>query len=533
MAGERATAAAHAHHTLSPSPPLPCCASQDQLPPNVKCSIISYDLATKVAKGLEEIGFGVCVCDESHILKNPTALRTKALLPLATKAKRTLFLSGTPVLSRPIEIYTQAAALRPNIFGSLQKHQREFSIRYAAGHQGKWGWDEKGATNTEALCAVLTHCLMIRREKSAVLTQLPSKLRSKLPVDVPSKERVAIANKLMKVQQQGGSQDGGESMQHNPLVGELYQETGLAKVQSVGLHIDYLLSPNDQGGGGVEKLLLFGHHKKVLDALASHLMAKKCKYVRIDGNVDVKDRQTECDRFQTDRSIQVALLSINAAGVGLTLTAASYVVFAECSWEIGKLRQAEDRAHRIGQKKSVVVQYCLAEGTLDDWMWRTVERKLEVTASTMDGGHGSPMVREFVPGGGGGGGNGEPKEVKGGGGGSGEKENRRESGGSDIRYWLAPPPAQAVGSRGAGTSSDLEAARELWRSSEDAGGEAPRPPPPRLHAALAHGQPQFWQQPPPKESGVGGKRPREAGFGAVEEVIDLLEEQPVYVVVDE
>ena len=141
------------------------------------------------------------------------------------------------------------------------------------------------------------------------------------------------------------------------------------------------------------------------------------------------------------------------------------------------------------------------------------------------------MVREFVPGGGGG--NGEPKEVKGGGGGSGEKENRRESGGSDIRYWLAPPPAQAVGSRGAGTSSDLEAARELWRSSEDAGGEAPRPPPPRLHAALAHGQPQFWQQPPPKESGVGGKRPREAGFGAVEEVIDLLEEQPVYVVVDE
>ena len=105
------------------------------------------------------------------------------------------------------------------------------------------------------------------------------------------------------------------------------------------------------------------------------------------------------------------------------------------------------------------MQYCLAEGTLDDWMWRTVERKLEVTASTMDGGHGSPMVREFVPGGGGGGGNGEPKEVKGGGGGSGEKENRRESGGSDIRYWLAPPPAQAVGSRGAGTSSDLEAAR--------------------------------------------------------------------------
>ena len=69
----------------------------------------------------------------------------------------------------------------------------------------------------------------------------------------------------------------------------------------------------------------------------------------------------------------MALLSITAAGVGLTMTAASLVVFAECSWDIGKLRQAEDRAHRIGQQGSVLVQYCLADGTLDGF-----HRRLEL-----------------------------------------------------------------------------------------------------------------------------------------------------------
>ena len=81
---------------------------------------------------------------------------------------------------------------------------------------------------------------------------------------------------------------------------------------------------------------------------------KRTRYVRVDGQVAVDSRQVQCDRFQSDPTIQVALLSISAAGVGLTLTAASVVVFAECSWEIGKLRQAEDRAHRIGQKNSVI-----------------------------------------------------------------------------------------------------------------------------------------------------------------------------------
>ena len=91
----------------------------------VCASIVSYNLATRLAPQLGALPFHVCVCDESHTLKNDAAACTKALLPLATRARRVLFLSGTPVLSRPIEIYTQAAALRPTILGA----HRDFAVR--------------------------------------------------------------------------------------------------------------------------------------------------------------------------------------------------------------------------------------------------------------------------------------------------------------------------------------------------------------------------------------------------------------------
>ena len=336
-------------------------------------SIVSYDLATKLSDRLSQIRFGVCVCDESHTLKSPNAARTQKLLPLATAAKRVIFLSGTPVLSRPIEIYTQASALRPAIFGK----QKDFSVRYCAGHQGRFGWDEKGASNCEALCAVLTHSCMIRREKAAVLTQLPDKLRCRLSVDIPQKERQAIAAKMERVKR---DTEGSDGPQNNPLVTELYQQTGLAKVSGVMAHVETLLSTEVE-----TKALLFGHHHGVLDGLAAGLDKSKATYVRIDGRSTMEARAIAVKRFQSEPNVRVALLSISAAGVGLTLTAAQVVVFAECSWDIGGLKQAEDRAHRIGQKNAVLVQYCLADGTLDDWMWRTIERKLEVTSSTVNG----------------------------------------------------------------------------------------------------------------------------------------------------
>ena len=336
-------------------------------------SIVSYDLGKQLAERLGAIGFGVVICDESHNLKSGESKRSKALLPLVAAARRAVLLSGTPVLSRPIEIFTCAAALRPAIYGA----QREFAKRYCNGHQGKFGWDEKGSSHLEALSAVLAHTLMVRREKASVLTQLPAKIRQTVHIELPHKDYARISRRMAELV---AASDHSDAPEHNPLLTELYQESGLAKLSGVLAHVETLLASDTE-----LQLILFAHHQEMIDAIGRHLMQKRFEFVRIDGKTATDLRQQLVQRFQRDKLVRVALLSINAAGVGLTLTAAKVVVFAELSWNVSFLQQAEDRAHRIGQRNSVLVQYLLADGSLDDWMWRTVERKLVVTGSALNG----------------------------------------------------------------------------------------------------------------------------------------------------
>jgi hypothetical protein len=89
--------------------------------------------------------------------------------------------------------------------------------------------------------------------------------------------------------------------------------------------------------------------------------------------------------FQSDSRIRLALMSIKAAGVGLTLTAADTVVFAELDWNPTDLMQCEDRIHRVGQKQHCRVYYCVAAGSADSLMWGTLLRKLRVVGATVDG----------------------------------------------------------------------------------------------------------------------------------------------------
>lgn len=113
--------------------------------------------------------------------------------------------------------------------------------------------------------------------------------------------------------------------------------------------------------------------------------SKGFKYIRIDGTVDDKERQDRVDAFQKDPEIRFAVLSITCAGIGLTLTAATVVVFAEMVWTPALLIQAEDRAHRIGQTGCVTVVYLHAEDTCDDLMWAKLDQKLKMVGATLDG----------------------------------------------------------------------------------------------------------------------------------------------------
>ena len=358
--------------------------------------VVPYSLVGKMAGALARKRFQVVVCDESHFLKDSKAQRTKAVVPLLKNAKRALCLTGTPALSRPVEIFSQAEALRPMVFTSFG----EFAARYCAG--SRFGW--QGSSNAEELHAVLSRLIMIRRLKKDVLTQLPAKSRERVALSLPHSAALtrvrAIRARMDELREDFSERSnpdggvGGRTLEEKRLMNELYQATAEAKTKPVAEYLETLLDSSETSGeesAAAEKFLFFGHHTCTLDAASEMLRRRKVPFIRIDGSTDTNARQSLVDRFQTDRNARVAVLSIKAAGMGLTLTAASTVIFGELSWTPGDIVQAEDRAHRIGQVNAVNVHFLVAKDTVDDIMWGSVANKLETLGQVLDGRRGDAL----------------------------------------------------------------------------------------------------------------------------------------------
>nr|XP_016445129.1 PREDICTED: SWI/SNF-related matrix-associated actin-dependent regulator of chromatin subfamily A-like protein 1 isoform X3 [Nicotiana tabacum] len=342
-------------------------------------NIVSYDIVPKLQDLLMASTFKVVIADESHFLKNAQAKRTGASLPLLQKAQYVILLSGTPALSRPIELFKQLEALYPNVY----KNVHEYGNRYCKG--GIFGVYQ-GASNHEELHSLMKATLMIRRLKKDVLSELPQKRRQQVFLDLGEKEmrHVNILFRELEVikgkYKLAQSEEEAKSLKfaEKSLITKIYTASAEAKIPAV---LDYL-------GTMVEadcKFLIFAHHQPMIESIHNYLLKKKVGCIRIDGSTPSALRQALVTDFQEKETIKAAVLSIKAGGVGLTLTAASTVIFAELSWTPGDLIQAEDRAHRIGQVSSVNVCYLLANDTVDDIIWDVVQSKLENLGQMLDG----------------------------------------------------------------------------------------------------------------------------------------------------
>lgn len=325
--------------------------------------ITSYDLLSRRKQELLDRNFQVVVMDESHMLKSFKTARYKAAAPIMKQCKRLILLSGTPALSRPSELYTQINGIDPSVFPRFQ----DFGIRYCNGKQQPWGWDFNGSSNMEELQIILQARLMIRRLKSEVLSQLPSKQRMMVMLD-PSLIKTNTRAMEEAAKNLGIKLKGVEK--HGALL-EFFSQSAIAKLKAVSEYVKELLE-------GESKFIVFAHHRPMLDKLCETCEGVGVQYIRIDGRTSGDARQQLVNKFQTNDNVKVAVLSITAANAGITLTAAQLVVFAEVFWNPGILVQAEDRAHRIGQQDSVTVQYLVAKGTVDDHIWPLVQSKLEV-----------------------------------------------------------------------------------------------------------------------------------------------------------
>jgi SWI/SNF-related matrix-associated actin-dependent regulator 1 of chromatin subfamily A len=210
-----------------------------------------------------------------------------------------------------------------------------------------------------------------------VLHWLPSKIRKQIFLHVDNSIKSTSATFTTREAELESQMD---AFQLSESSMQQFQASTPKKLASIIRYLNDLLveAPKELGNGAeAPKILLFAHHKTTMDALEDWLDSVHIPSIRIDGETCASKRQTICNSFQSESRIKVALLSITAASTGLTLTASSLVIFAELFWNPGTLIQAEDRAHRIGQKDSVIVHYLLGKGTFDDVMWPILVRKMK------------------------------------------------------------------------------------------------------------------------------------------------------------
>jgi len=217
--------------------------------------------------------------------------------------------------------------------------------------------------------------MQLLREGRGILGKLARQHHKENPTDA--------ADKVLEPQHVVAGENG--VLEHREVLHHLYNITGRSKVARVTKMLQSWLADPTKG-----KLCIFAHHLDVLNQISSgaelsNAPNSSTKYIRIDGSTSPRARQEQILKFQTDPAIRVAMLGITAAGVAVTLTASSTVWFTELFWTPAIMIQAEDRCHRIGQQARVRCLYFIGKGTLDEVLWKLIEKKYRALGEFVDG----------------------------------------------------------------------------------------------------------------------------------------------------
>lgn len=346
-------------------------------------AIINYDILTPWLGYLRALHPKLVIIDECSYLADRKTKRTKAVGELCRGVEKVLCLSGTPLTNRPAELWPTLNLLRPDLFPSFY----QFAMRYCAPKKVPWGtgWDLRGASRLPELHQKLSETLMIRRRKVDILHELPEKQRVVIPVDITEPGEYVHAQRdfiTWLAQQDKSKARKAERAQKLVQLGYLKRLAAKLKLPAVLQWVDGFLKESE------EKLVLFAVHKDIIDQLEKRYR-KIC--VVVDGEVTGRARQEAVNQFQKNPKTRVFIGNIKAAGVGLNLTAASTVAFAEMDWTPGGHTQAEDRVHRIGQQGSALAVYLVARGTIEERLVGLIQQKQKVLSSVLDGGKGDDL----------------------------------------------------------------------------------------------------------------------------------------------
>lgn len=345
---------------------------------SAKWSIINYDL---LGKHLEKLtGFDIIIFDESHYLKNTRTQRAKNAFKVrsANHFARFWLLTGTPVLNRPAEIVGQLCVLN-KLRGRMEI--LKFLDTYCYKTVTRWGTEYSGLRNAERLKSWLS-AFVLRRRKREVLS-LPAKRRVTLDFPIDNvKDYLTALGEVSDVLD--GKASEGTSQEKVTALARLTKLRRLSAVGKVAAATEWIESFLECG----RKLIVFGHHLEALDGLRE---AFRDVSVSISSDMTPTERAEAVRRFQEEKSVRLVIVGLRVGAEGVTLTAASDVLFLEADWTPGRNQQAEDRAHRIGQNESVTCWYsvgCLPDGreTIDRAIFDTVSGKSTIITQLLGDG---------------------------------------------------------------------------------------------------------------------------------------------------
>ncbi len=336
-----------------------------------KLIIINYDILAGWINKLTSIRPILVIVDECHYIKSRGSRRTISVRSLCKSAKFVIGMSGTPLTNRPEELFPILNIIRGDKYNSFISYAWEFCDP----KHNRYGWDFTGSKNLGGLHKQLSNTCMIRRKKKDVLKDLPAKSRFVIPMQIDGQEYRHAENNFNEWYRNRGKNVSRANQYVR--VGELKRYAAQLRLPSSIEWIENFLESSDG------KLIVFGIHWTILGML-NIKFRKMC--VSINGIVTGKKRQLAVDRFQKSSKIRLLIGNIQAAGLGLNLTAADSVVFVEMGWTPGEHAQAEARPHRIGQRNPVSCYYLVAEGTIEEDVCRIIDRKQRISDDAIDGG---------------------------------------------------------------------------------------------------------------------------------------------------
>jgi len=343
--------------------------------------VMSYGTMRNDVEILRNYRFNCIVLDESQAIKNPSSQTSRALLKLQSKSR--IALTGTPIENTLLDIWSQMNFLNPGLLGSYTYFEKQF-IRPI----------EKGANpqKTEELRKLIDP-FVLRRTKKQVMKELPPKIEK-----VHFCEMSAEQSELYETVK---NQYRNEILNHVTELGisksRLKIFNGLMHLRQIALNPS-LKDVNYDGGSGKDdeimrmllravanghKVLFFSQFVGYLKVFEEMFEQQGVEYCYLDGSMDEKERQVQIDLFQNDDKKRVFLLSLRAGNSGLNLTAADYVFLADPWWNPFTMKQAEDRAHRIGQDKPVFSYKFITKDTIEEKILALQAKKAALAESVI------------------------------------------------------------------------------------------------------------------------------------------------------